>query len=346
MIDADLQRDAEDVLRRIAAARAGGPTFGALMDAFVRAAEATGTSSAKTYRSKSKPLKLHFGDLPAAGISKAWAKEYRTRRMNGDLGGKAGAFTAELELSLARQVLNGAVDDGTIQFNPLARLKKKRCKTTPQGALREEHLPAVVGAAPNLATAIYIVVAFDTGCRRTEALSLRWDDVDYEAVTITVRHGKGDKFRVVVTTTRVLEAIRRIPRVLGSPFIFANPRSKRRRHYCSETMNDWVREAVLKANVERFYAGRKVRIHGLRRGHATNAVERGVDIRSVQDQLGHASISTTEKYLDGRIAHRVREMRSKFDRNLTDPLAPRKGPQRANEDTSGHARIEESLKTS
>ena len=92
---------------------------------------------------------------------------------------------------------------------------------------------------------------------------------------------------------------------------------------------DWIIEAVRKSGVEQHYGGKKVRIHALRRGHATNAVERGVDLRSVQEQLGHASIRTTEGYIDSRLSHRAREIRSKYDRNLADPFAERRGPHAA-----------------
>jgi integrase len=329
LVNPGTREKAKALLAEMLADEEPSPTFGSLLDDFLR--DHSASPSIKTYRSKCKPLRLHFGHLPVADITKDHGKAYRTRRTGTDeLSGKVSAFTAELELSLARQILNAAWDDEKIPVNPLARLKKrKKLKTTPQASLQEEHLADVIAAAPNLLTAVYILVAFDTGGRRTEVLTLQWEDIYWSSLAVKIRHGKGDKDRLVVTTARALEAIRRLPRVLGNPFVFANPRGRSRRHYGSETLNDWCRDAVVKSGVEQYYGGRKVRIHALRRGHATNAIERGVDIRSVQEQLGHASLSTTEKYIDSRLSHRLKEMRSKYDRGLEDPLGERHGPRRA-----------------
>jgi integrase len=326
-VDQETREEVRRLLGKLAADVEPSPTFVTLIDGYLRTVEQG--PSIKSYRSRSKPLNLHFGATPANQITLSQAADYRTKRTAGEYGNKVSAFQAEMELDFAKWVLNWAVDEKQVEFNPLARLKKKKFKNTPQGSLREEHLPLVVAAAPNLVTAVYLIVCFDTGLRRTEALSVLWSDIDWAELSITVRHGKGDKERVVTTTARALEAIRRLPRVLGNQHVFANPRSKRRRHYCSEVMNDWVRDAVRASGVEQFYGGRKVRIHGLRRGHATNAAERGIDLRCIQEQLGHSSISTTEKYLDSRLDHRRREMRQKFDRNLADPFGERRGPHQA-----------------
>jgi integrase len=325
VIDAELQRDAEELLRRFAAARSGGPTFGALLDEFLKLRE-KGPSIA-AYRSRARPLREFFGPTTAAAMTIASGAEYRSKRLAGGLGKTdedkpVGQRTVEHELAMAKAVLNWAVDSGKVSSNPLGRLKRTKLKRNPQASLREEHLPAVIQAAPDLMTAVYVIVAFDTGCRRSEALWLQWDDVDARALAIIVRHGKGDKERTVLTTSRAIDAIRRMPRVIGNPYIFATTDRRRKGlPVCHEQINDMVREAIVASGVERFYGGRKVRIHALRRGHATNAVERGVDPRTVQEQLGHASLATTELYLDSRFDHRRREMRQKYDRDLADPLA-------------------------
>lgn len=342
MIDADLERDALDVLRRFTAARAGGPAFSVLMKAFLDAAATAPTTSINAYRSKSKPLLSHFGALPIGAITKQHGKDYVAKRTAGELidtAGEpfkaAGVNTAWQELGMATAILSRAVEDGALSSNQLALVKPpKKLKKERQASLREEHLPDVVAAAPNLMTAVYIIVCFDTGARRSEAIRIRWDDLDWRAMSITIRHGKGDKERTVCTTSRALEAIRRLPRSLGNPYVFAStsPRCKAK-PMGPDQLYRWMIEAVNSSGVERHYAGKKVRIHALRRGHATNAVERGVDLRSVQAQLGHASIVTTEKYIDNRLDHRRREMAEKYARGLEDPLATRRGPQRAGEKT-------------
>jgi integrase len=339
LIDAELQRDAEDVLRRIAAARAGGPTFGALLDAFLESAATTVTHhSLSIYRHKAMPLRLHFGAMPAASITKTQARAYVPARMAGAYGRVVGKSTAEQELRMAQGVLNLAVDNGALSHNPIARLKRKRPKPNKQAALLEEHLPAVVSAAPDLMTAVFIVVCFDSGCRRNEARYLRREDIDRRAVAFRIRNGKGNKERTVATTERAIAAIDRMPVVLGNPFVFASTSTRSKgKPMCAPYINRLVAMAVKASGIEAHYGGRKVRVHGLRRGHATNAVERGVDILAVQEQLGHEHLSTTTEYLEARLSHRLRAMRVKFDTGLSDPLVtsdlgPRRPARRANPD--------------
>lgn len=262
-------------------------------------------------------------------VTPAEAVVYRNNRMAGKLGRKACAYTAELELDLVKWMLNWAEEQGHIASNPLIKLKREAVKPVKQAALREEHLEDVVRASPNLLTVVYIVLVLDTGARRSEALMMRWEDVDWTAGTVIIRNGKGGKRRIVVTSGRSLELLRKLPRRIDSPWIFTNPGRLKPRPYSKETINDFVREAIVKSGVEKHYGGRVVRVHGLRRGHATNAVGKGVDLDSVREQLGHDNISTTQGYLDSRIDHRLAEMRQKYDRGLSTVETERKSAHRS-----------------
>jgi integrase len=306
-VDDEVRKAIEKAYRLVSAETTSAPTFTAMMAIYMQAMK--GEKSEVAYRRRLiGPLK-HFGPMPVDHVTPVEAVVYRQKRTGGELGKKVCAYTAEIELDLVKWALNWLVDNGHLATNPLARLRRKKVKNEPQAALREEHLEAVLAACPNLTTAVYVVLVIDTGARRTEALTLRWDDVNWKTGVIIIRNGKGGKRREVVCSGRALDLLRQQPRVVGSPFIFANSRIDGGPPFAKETLNEWVRHAIMDSGVEKNYGGRKVRIHGLRRGHATNAVERGVDIRSVQEQLGHESIATTQKYIDSRMDHRLKEMR-------------------------------------
>lgn len=222
--------------------------------------------------------------------------------------------SAQIESLVALAREQGAKLDALARA--LARPPKRPRKPLPvrQESFREEHLTLVMACAPNEVTAVYIAVALDSGLRRSELLALDWNDVDLERRALIVRHGKGDKFRIVFTTARAMALMARLSR--SQPWVFCHPSTGSRLR--ARFVNIWVRETVQLSGVERAYAGKKIRIHAMRRGHATNANERGVDLRSVQEQLGHVSIRTTEGYVDLRMDHREK-MRTRFEQG-TLPL--------------------------
>lgn len=172
---------------------------------------------------------------------------------------------------------------------------------------------------------------YGTGMRLLECLRLRVQDVEFERNLIVVRRGKGDKDRLVplpaalVSSFRThLESVRRLhdadladgrgetvlPDALSRKypaagrewkwqFVFpsgrlsVDPRSgqTRRHHLHEDSVQKAIRAGVLRAGVER-----KASCHSLRHSFATHLLERGHDIRTVQELLGHVDVSTTKIY--------------------------------------------------
>ncbi len=138
-------------------------------------------------------------------------------------------------------------------------------------------------------------LAYSCGLRAEEIVSLDLGDPDFESETVRV-HGKGDKTRVVPVGEPAQRAVRRYLEIsrqaLGpareEPALFISRRGRRlgpsdvRRR-----LEKWVREAAV--------AGR-VSPHTLRHSFATHLLEGGADLRSIQELLGHSSISTTQIY--------------------------------------------------
>jgi len=172
---------------------------------------------------------------------------------------------------------------------------------------------------------------YGSGLRLMEALRLRVKDVDFEYCQLVVRDGKGQKDRVTILPEVVIEPLRRhlalvrekhehalragyggvelpdalarkYPRAVtawGWQFVFPAERAS-----ADPRTGEWRRHHLHERNVQRAvgHAARRCRIlkpvgpHTLRHCFATHLLERGYDIRTVQELMGHADVRTTQIY--------------------------------------------------
>lgn len=138
-------------------------------------------------------------------------------------------------------------------------------------------------------------VMYGCGLRVSELISLKLPDVQWEDSFLLVS-GKGDKQRLVPIGSKAREALqgfleRSRPTLLrgrSSPYIFLNARGGP-----LTRMGFWT---VLKRHARTANLAGKVTPHVLRHSFATHLLQGGADLRSVQELLGHASITTTEIY--------------------------------------------------
>lgn len=124
-----------------------------------------------------------------------------------------------------------------------------------------------------------IEVALNTGMRQGEQFSREWGDIDFGASTVRLSQTKNGRCRFVHLNTRALAALRMLEeRSLGTGRVF--PTLKPR----------WFTRAVREARVE------DLTWHDLRHTFASRLVMAGVDLRTVQELLGHRSIVMTMRY--------------------------------------------------
>lgn len=219
--------------------------------------------------------------------------------------------TIRRDLTAISGVLDNAADEGWIADNPAAGLNRRRI--VPEKVERimlpqDASVARVFAAMPDRLRDICEFTR-ETGLRLEEVTTLRHAVVDRTERTITVEKGKGDKTRVVPLTTTGEAIIDRQPRYIGKPWVFWRDKGERLVHV-SERIRDYVKRAARKAAQEKteFDAFSH---HDFRHLFAVEYLRLGRgSIYDLQGELGHSTISVTERYLAFLTPDQVRAAKS------------------------------------
>lgn len=130
-------------------------------------------------------------------------------------------------------------------------------------------------------------VALNTGLRRKEQYSLEWTDVNLERKLVTVRHAKNGRTRHVPLNSVALAAFKKLlPSMEKANRVFVPVKGKK----ALQSSRYWFDKVIAEAGVKDFTW------HCLRHTFASRLVMNGVDIRTVQELLGHRSLNLTARY--------------------------------------------------
>ena len=174
-------------------------------------------------------------------------------------------------------------------------------RTFPVEVLTEDEVKALIRASSNRAPTgvrnrALITVMYRAGLRLSEALTLRPKDIDAEAGSVTVLHGKGGKRRVVgLDPGSMAILLRWVDKrhqygLTGRSPLFCTLQGRPLHPSYVRTL---LHRLGTKAGIEK-----RVHPHGLRHTMAFELMWEGVPAPVIQQQLGHTSLATTQRYLD------------------------------------------------
>jgi len=164
--------------------------------------------------------------------------------------------------------------------------------------LSREEVECLIEAAASPLHRIWLLVLYGAGVRREELIQLKIDDIDSGRMLIHIRQGKGKKDRKVMLSAKLLDELRGYWRSLDpKPKTYLFPSKSISRNddapMTSKSVWDAVQQAARRAGLDK-----RVHPHTLRHCFATHLLEGGADLRTIQLLLGHASLTTTSRYLN------------------------------------------------
>ena len=246
----------------------------------------------RAYRTDLEGFAAKFPGLEPAALERAHVRRHLAELQSGS----ASRATVLRKASALRSFVKFLRAEGELKRDPFLGVPMpKRTRSLPNfltEAEMEVVLSAPTGAdAASLRDRALVELLYSSGLRRAEVAAVNVGDVDFLSGTIRV-FGKGSKERVVPVGGEALERLRLSIRSRGAPgdgdALFVNLRGGR-------ISPDGVM-FVVRRWIKRSPLLKKVTPHVFRHSFATHLLNRGCNIREVQEMLGHADLNTTQIY--------------------------------------------------
>ena len=203
--------------------------------------------------------------------------------------------TVNRDLACLKLLFRKAVEWRHLDTSPTDRVKMLKEIPNPPRLLERDEVANLLLEMPDHQKALVATVAY-AGLRREELFHLQWKDIDWPSdveevgqVNVVSRQDhptKNNESRRIPMNKALEEALRRHPRRLGSPYVFANANGE---------PYDNIRKSLSSATQRAGIDG-GVGLHQLRHAFCSHALMSGSDPRTVQRWMGHKDLKTTLKY--------------------------------------------------
>ena len=156
--------------------------------------------------------------------------------------------------------------------------------------LSKEEIQKMLNLERNLKHRLLLMLVYSSGLRVSEVVKLKKHNIDLFRKSIVIISGKGRKDRYTITSDKVISALKDYyQRYCIKDWLFTGQPETRHLHIRSA--QHIFEKARRRAGIQKHAS-----IHCLRHSFATHLLESGIDIRYIQDLLGHSSVRTTERY--------------------------------------------------
>jgi integrase/recombinase XerD len=183
---------------------------------------------------------------------------------------------------LFREVINSNID--------IDRIERPRREKKLPNVLSKSEVKLILDSCENLKHRTVLSLVYACGLRRGEILKLKPSDINSSRNLLIIRNAKGKKDRVVTMSDKIIDLLREYYKVY-KPKRWLFEGINEGDQYTASSIQKVLKRSVLKAGIRK-----PVSLHWLRHSYATHLLESGVDLRFIQELLGHNSSRTTEIY--------------------------------------------------
>lgn len=235
-----------------------------------------------------------FGSLPLRRFSTVIVEQLQTDLMNRGLKNSS----CNKVLTILKHMFTKAVEWDMVESETLKRVRKVKLLSDDSKRLRflsKEECQALINACDTYLKLV-VVTALNTGMRKSEVLSLKWDNVDLRHGFILLDVTKNGERREIPINETLRQSLQAITRRLDIPYVFYD-------HVTGNRYMDIKRSfktALRKAGIRDFH------FHDLRHTFASHLVMAGIDITTVKELLGHKTLTMTLRYSHLAPAHKVK----------------------------------------
>ena len=155
--------------------------------------------------------------------------------------------------------------------------------------LSRNEIERMIDSIKNPKHKLLISLSYGAGLRVSEAINLKIKDIDLGELTIHIKGAKGNKDRISILSEKISNGLKELIALRNAnDYLFASNRGgKLDERSAQKVFENALRNSDIKKDAT---------FHSLRHSFATHLLENGVDVRYVQEVLGHANIRTTQLY--------------------------------------------------
>ncbi|MEK9183091.1 MAG: site-specific tyrosine recombinase/integron integrase [Patescibacteria group bacterium] len=233
----------------------------------------------KVYTAVVKDL-YAFYKRPPRDLTEEEIKEYLYAKQKRGLSSQSIALAANALNFLYSQIYKRA---------DFQRIRHPKKTSRLPAVLSREEVERIINQTNNKKHRLLLAFSYAAGLRVSEAIAVRVKDVDIVEMTVVVRQGKGKKDRLSVLSSKLVDDIESQSVGKGADdYLFESERGGK---LTAATAQIIFRQCLQKSGIKK-----DASFHSLRHSFATHLLENGVDVRYVQELLGHRNIRTTQIY--------------------------------------------------
>ena len=226
-----------------------------------------------------------FYSLPLSQITLQQFKDYLLRRITGE----------SISTSMINQYISAfkimQVDVLKQDWEQI-RIKRPRRERRLPVVLSLGEVERLIALTRNIKHKAIIMLAYSSGLRRQEIQLIKPSAIDSARMQVHVVQGKGKKDRYTILSTKALEILRLYYKIERPSCYLFEAQGKKGSPLSDTTLNCIVKQLAAKAGIKK-----QVSFHTLRHCFATHLLEKGVNLKLIQQFMGHVSIKTTSGYL-------------------------------------------------